>query len=72
MRVREQQLGHLSSGSSTVGTQNDSESRVKAGALCLFKRVDCQKILVGRVVQFSYIEGNKREMGLLRFVCGHG
>ena len=26
-----------------------------------FKRVDCKKCLIGRVVQFSYLTGNKRQ-----------
>ena len=51
LRVREEQPDHLYSGSS-VGTQNPCH--VISGDLCLFKRIDCEKILVGRILQFSY------------------
>ena len=39
----------------------NSELTVKSGDLCFFKRVDSDKILAGRVIQFSYLEGNKRQ-----------
>ena len=37
-----------------------TESVVSSGNLCVFRRIDCNKIVIGRVVQFSYLEGNKR------------
>ena len=39
----------------------NSELTVKSGDLCFFKRVDSDKILAGRVIQFSYLERNKRQ-----------
>ena len=62
LRVREEQPDHLFSGS-TSGTDSGTETskHVITGDLCFFRRIDCDKVLVGRVIQFSYIEGNKRE-----------
>ena len=28
--------------------------------MCFFRRIDSEKLLIGRVVQFSYLEGSKR------------
>ena len=58
LRVREEIPDHLYSGS-TSGTE--TSKHVITGDLCFFRRIDCEKVLVGRVVQFSYIEGNKKE-----------
>ena len=57
LRVREDQPSHLYSGS-PIDVQNTSY--VINGDLCIFKRIDCDKVLIGRVVQFSYIKGNKK------------
>ena len=35
--------------------------------LCLFQRVDCNQCLIWRVVQFSYLTGNKNRGN---FLCG--
>ena len=35
---------------------------VQAGNLCVFSRVDCkEKCLIGRIVQFAYTKGSKKE-----------
>ena len=39
----------------------NSELTVKSGDFYFFKRVDSDKILAGSVIQFSYLEGNKRQ-----------
>ena len=58
IRVRSEQPDHLFSNSeSTSGPQKS----VKSGDLCVFKRIDQKKYIVGRVIQFSYLLGNKRE-----------
>ena len=36
------------------------QQKVCSGDLCIFRRVDSEKPLVGRVIQFSYLEGSKR------------
>lgn len=60
LRVRADQPTHIFS-----GLDLDKCGRVncvQAGDLCVFNRVDCQgKCLVGRIIQFSYMEGNKKE-----------
>ena len=58
IRVRSEQPDHLFSNSeSTSGPQKS----VKSSDLCVFKRLDEKKYIVGRVIQFSYLLGNKRE-----------
>ena len=59
LRVRAQQPSHIFSSSENekIGLQN----AVSSGDLCLFKRVESSKCLIGRLVQFSYLTGNKRE-----------
>ena len=32
-----------------------------SGDLCIFKQIDCSECLVGRVVQFSYLLGTKKQ-----------
>ena len=59
LRVRAVQPNHV-----FVGSQHDvSSSRrsIASGDLCIFKRIDCSECLVGRVVQFSYLLGTKRQ-----------
>ena len=44
------------------GSENFYRSEnVKLGDLCLFKRTDAEKVLLGTVVQFSYLEGTKKQ-----------
>ena len=58
LRVRAKQPDHVhGSGKSIFSSKN----KISSGDLCLFKRVDCNKCLIGRVVQFSYLTGNKRQ-----------
>ena len=35
--------------------------KVNSGDLCIFNRLDTGKKLIGRVIQFSYLEGNKKQ-----------
>ena len=61
LRVRSAQPSHLFSVSD--GNDNSSSSRqdiVNSGELCVFKRINSVKHLLGRVVQFSYLEGSKK------------
>ena len=60
LRVRWDQPEHLFSiGETYVGM----DTSVRSGDLCVFKRVDRKnpKYLLGRVVQFSYLSGSKRD-----------
>ena len=59
LRVRAQQPSHIFSRSENG--RNGLQNAVRSGDLCLFKRVDSPKCLIGRLIQFSYLEGNKRE-----------
>ncbi len=59
LRVRASQPGHLFNGESESGL--DEENIVRSGDLCFFERIDSEKILIGRVIQFSYLEGNKKD-----------
>ena len=34
---------------------------VNVGDLCVFRQADSEKVLLGRIIQYSYLEGNKRE-----------
>ena len=58
LRVRSSQPSHLFSASDL---ENNSSSFVRMGDLCLFHRVDSEKVLLGRVIQFSYLEGSKKQ-----------
>lgn len=58
LRVREEQPSHLFSG---IDERGSLSSSVRVGDLCVFRRVDCDKLLLGRVMQFSYLTGNKRQ-----------
>ena len=40
---------------------NMLDSCIKVGDFCVFKRIDNEKFLIGKIVQFSYLEGNKRD-----------
>ena len=50
---------HLFSGTD-LGREKNS-SLVQMGELCLFRQVDKEKALLGRVIQFSYLKGNKKQ-----------
>ena len=58
MRVRSEQPSHI-----FAGTENrtGSQDSVKLGDLCIFTGVDCEKCLLGRIIQFSYLTGAKKE-----------
>ena len=58
LRVRSAQPTHLFSG--TRGNDSGPQQRVYSNDLCFFRRIDSEKLLIGRVVQFSYLEGSKR------------
>ena len=60
LRVWSNQPTHLSS--SEDDTQQISDKRfVRIGDLCIFRQQDSNKLLLGRVIQFSYLLGNKKE-----------
>lgn len=58
MRVRSEQPSHIFTGTET-GT--GPQTSVKSGVLCIFTRVDCEECLLGRIIQFSYLAGSKKE-----------
>ena len=58
LRVREEQPNHLLN---RENVRNVVETFVKIGDTCIFKRLDTEKYLIGIIVQFSYLMGNKRE-----------
>ena len=59
LRVRKKQLSHIHN------TRSDAvypENHIKTCDLCIFNRVDDQsKFAIGRVLQFSYMRGSKKE-----------
>ena len=58
LRVRGVQPEHAFTGE----TRNVSgDNVVSSGELCVFKRIDCPNYLLGRIVQFSYLQGKKRQ-----------
>ena len=60
LRVRSEQASHLFD--STRFNYTPPANCVRAGDLWLFKSVDNEeKYVLGRIIQFSYIRGNKRE-----------
>lgn len=61
LRVRSDQPSHLFSGTEVNDRNLSPKNLVHAGDLCLFRRIDCEKVLLGRIVQFSYLFGSKRE-----------
>ena len=58
LRVRAEQPSHIFS---NIGGETGPQKSVRCGNLCFFSRVDCEKCLVGRVVQFSYLTGSKKQ-----------
>ena len=59
LRVRSIQPSHLFNKDVSNGCNN--EGKVNSGDLCFFRRMDSDKVLIGRVVQFSYLEGSKKQ-----------
>ena len=61
LRVRSAQPMHLFSANDIVmSSESGSQDIIYSGDLCVFLRIDSTKHLLGRVVQFSYLEGSKR------------
>ena len=60
LRVRSAQPSHLFTGIND-GARSGPQTTVYSGDLCIFQRIDTEKYLLGRVVQFSYMEGSKSE-----------
>ena len=58
LRVRSEQPSHLFSG---IDQQSTLGSNVRVGDLCVLRRVDCDRLVMGRVVQFSYLTGTKKQ-----------
>eukprot|EP00112_Aurelia_sp_Birch-Aquarium-sp1_P016531 Seg376.10 transcript_id=Seg376.10/GoldUCD/mRNA.D3Y31 product="hypothetical protein" protein_id=Seg376.10/GoldUCD/D3Y31 len=60
LRVRSEQPSHIFTGLDI--NHCGPQQSVRSGDLCIFKRMDSKtKCLVGRIVQFSYLQGTKRE-----------
>ena len=59
LRVRASQPDHLFDGES--GIELDQDYIVRSGDLCFFRRADSEKNLIGRLIQFSYLEGTKKQ-----------
>lgn len=62
LRVRSAQPTHLFSGISNIRScLLGPQKIIFSGDLCVFKRVDDEKKkLIGRIIQFSYMEGSKK------------
>ena len=58
MRVQSEQPNHIFTGTDT-GT--GPQMSVKSGDPCIFTRVDCEKCLLARIIQSSYLAGSKKE-----------
>ena len=58
LRVRAAQLKHIYT---TPESRAVLDNLISSGNLCIFKRVECSQCLIGRVLQFSYLEGTKRQ-----------
>ena len=59
LRVRSNQPSHLFS--STSNSKICSSTNVQINSLCFFRRIDNDEIILGRVVQFSYLQGSKKQ-----------
>ena len=59
LRVRSSQPSHLFNDDNVE--DSGPRSKVNSGDLCIFNRIDSNQKLVGRVIQFSYLEGNKKQ-----------
>ena len=63
LRVRSAQPSHLFTGMNKCNTSlsaSGHQERVCSGDLCIFRRIDSEKLLLGRLIQFSYLEGSKK------------
>jgi len=56
--VRAKQPDHVYDSGKSIFSSKD---KLSSGDLCLVKRVDCNKCLIGRMVQFTYFTGNRRQ-----------
>ena len=62
LRVRSTQSSHLYTGDNGDDSfDSGHQKKVNSGDMCVFKRIDCEKVIIGRVIQFSYLDGGKRE-----------
>lgn len=59
LRVRSSQPSHLFNDDNYQ--ISGPQTKVNSGDLCIFKRLDLNKNLIGRVIQFSYLEGTKKQ-----------
>lgn len=59
LRVRSSQPSHLFNDDNME--PSGPQTKVNSGDLCVFKRIDSKKNLLGRVIQFSYLEGSKKQ-----------
>lgn len=59
LRVRAAQPSHLYNDSNI--TPCNRKDLVESGDLCAFRQEDSEKILLGRIIQFSYLEGTKKQ-----------
>ena len=59
LRVRSAQPTHLFNSSNEIRCQR--QELVESGDLCAFKQEDSEKVFLGRTIQFSYLEGTKKE-----------
>ena len=59
LRVRSSQPSHLFNDDNIE--PSGPQTKISSGDLCVFKRIDSDKNLVGRVIQFSYLEGSKKQ-----------
>ena len=59
LRVRAAQPSHLYNNNNKSHCQR--EELIQSGDLCAFKQVESDKLIIGRVIQFSYLEGTKKQ-----------
>lgn len=59
LRVRAAQPSHLYNSNNKSHCQR--EELIQSGDLCAFKQVESDKLIIGRVIQFSYLEGTKKQ-----------
>lgn len=59
LRVRSSQPSHIFGNSDS--SPEKSSDFVHIGDLCLFRQLGSEKVLLGRVIQFSYLSGSKKE-----------
>lgn len=59
LRVRSAQPSHLFNTSNR--SHCERQDIVESGDLCAFRQTDSDKIILGRTIQFSYLEGTKKQ-----------